>query len=149
MSQSLIRWQPARDLLSMREAMDRLFDQAWGKGWPGRSELPEIDSLPLELKESDASLELRAPVPGYKPEEIQVNIEGDVLSIRGEHKSEQRRDTDNYHLREWSTGSFQRLVRLPALVDKDKVEAVCKDGVLTLTLPKSAGQASMKIAVKG
>ena len=58
-------------------------------------------------------------------------------------------DKDNDHLREWRKGSFQRMLRLPAAVQKDKVEAACKDGVLTLTLPKAAAPGSTKIQVKG
>lgn len=149
MSSSLIRWTPARDLLDMRASMDRLFDQVWGKGWPDAPAASEPVALPIEFKETDEAFAVRAPVPGFTPEEIQVSIDGELLTIRGEHQSEQQSDKDNYHLREWRKGSFQRMLRLPAAVQKDKVEAACKDGVLTLTLPKAAAPSSTKIQVKG
>jgi HSP20 family protein len=146
----IVRWDPFREAVSLREAMDRLFNESflhpWGDSW---SLLPgEARGVPLDMYETDKDVVVKASVPGMKPEDIQVTVTDDVLTIKGELKAEQEIKRENYHMQEHRYGSFQRSVRLPAPVKSDKAEAVFENGVLTLTLPKTEEVQPRLIKVK-
>lgn len=133
---SLVRWEPAREMLSLREAMDRLFEESFLQ--PGRFGFGDSPAalLPVDLYETDDQVVVKATVPGLKPEEIEVTITGDVLTIKGEFKSEEKTEKRNYLRQERRYGSFCRQVGLPGGVDSDKATATFDNGVLTLELPK-------------
>ncbi len=133
---NLSRWEPAREMLSLREAMDRLFEESFLRpGTFGGGESP-IAALPVDLYETDDALVVKATVPGVKPEEIEVTITGDLLTIKGEFKSEEKTEKRNYLRQERRFGSFCRQVGLPSGVDSSKAKATFENGVLTLDLPK-------------
>ncbi len=124
---------PRRGPMTLREAMDRLFEEsvvrpATGQGWRG--------GLALDVMEDDDNVIVKAEAPGMAPEDIDITIQDDVLSIRGEYKEEKADEGKHYHHREIRTGSFERRIALPRAVNSDKAEAEFKDGILTLTLPK-------------
>lgn len=140
------RWEPFREGTSLREAMDRLFQDSFI--WPRRPGGAEAQGwFPLDLVDRADHLEVRAEIPGLKPEEITVDVRGDVVTIRGEHKAETERKEDNWLIRERQSGSFSRSMRLPSLVDSDKSQARYQDGVLTLTLPKKEESKSRQVKV--
>jgi HSP20 family protein len=92
---------------------------------------------------------VKAEVPGCKTEDIEVTVSGNVLTIRGEKKEEQeKRDKGYYHV-ERSFGSFRRDLNLAGDVDTSKIEAVCKDGILTITVPKSEKAKATRVKIKG
>jgi len=131
---NLIRWQPFRDLFSMRRDIDRLFDEALAHpltGWEDWS-VPQVN---LYQTKDDVMVEMA--VPGVNPDDIDIEITGDVLTVRGETKVEEEKEDSAYHLRELRYGSFSRTLNLPAKVEADKAKADFKNGMLTLTLPKA------------
>lgn len=129
----LIRWDPFREMLSMRSMMDRILED-WERPSPGGALL---GGPALDLMQTPDEVVVRMMIPGVKPEDIEISVTGDVLSIRGEVKFEQAKETARYHVRELRHGSFARSIALPAPVVADKAEARFQDGVLTLTLPKA------------
>jgi HSP20 family protein len=133
----LVRWSPARELMNLREAMDRLFEEAFFR--PGWFEFPESPAslLPVDMYETDDHLVVKAAVPGVKPEDIEVTITGDLLTIKGEFKSEEKTEKRNYLRQERRYGNFCRQITLPAGLNTDKVKATFEHGVLTLELPKT------------
>jgi HSP20 family protein len=131
---NLIRWEPAREMMTLREAMDRLFDDAFTSplslrdGWSA----PAID-----MYQTDDEVVVRAALPGIKPDDVQINITGDVLHIKGEMKHEEEKKEKAWHMREQRWGAFERSVALPADVVVDKARAEFENGVLSVTLPKA------------
>jgi len=131
---NLIPWKPAREMMTLREAMDRLFDDAFTSplslrdGWSA----PAID-----MYQTDDEVVVRVALPGIKPDDVQINITGDVLHIKGEMKHEEEKQEKAWHMREQRWGAFERSVALPADVVADKAKAEFENGVLTVTLPKA------------
>jgi HSP20 family protein len=133
-----------------RRDWDSLWDRLWrGAGaWPAESEqgafVPSVD-----VQETADALEITAEAPGLKPEEMEITLTGDVLTLRGEKKAEREDSQGDYHLVERRYGRFQRSFRLPVEVDREKLTATHKDGVLTVRLPKAAQAGPARIEVKG
>jgi HSP20 family protein len=133
---NLVRWDPVRDMMSLREAMDRLFEESFVRPRGVLAPVEGAVTLALDVFESDDDVTVRASIPGVNPDDIDISVTGDVLTIKGETSEEREEKQGNYHLRERRYGAFQRSVNLPAPVNTDKAEAEFKNGVLTLTLPK-------------
>ncbi len=102
----------------------------------------------VNVKETEEALEVTAEVPGLKPEEIEVSLCGDILTLKGEKREEREETKGDYHLVERRFGSFQRSFRLPVDVDREKLSAKHKDGVLAISLPKLKQEASTTIKVE-
>jgi HSP20 family protein len=124
--------------------MDRLFDDSFFQPLSSFS----TTTLPMDIVDRDNELVVRASVPGFTPEQIEISIQGDVLTLRGSQEQEERDDQENYYLREYRAQNFQRSVRLPVLVSADQATAECKDGILTLRLPKSEESAVQRISIQ-
>ena len=133
---SLIKWEPFSDLVSLRDAMDRLFEESFVRmrGWPS---LFGAETLAIDMYETPDSVVIKTAVPGVKPEDIDISITGDVLTIKGETKVEEKVEKENYICQERRYGAFQRSVPLPGSLLTDKAEATFENGILTLTIPKS------------
>ena len=144
---STVRWEPLGNLMTLRDAMDRLFEESvvGPRGWLAPTSGAE---LALDMYETDSDLVITAAVPGVSAEDVDVTVVGDVLTIRGEAKSETRSDNANYHRRERRYGTCGRSLTLPVAVQVDRAEARLKDGVLTLTLPKADGAKPRVIKVQ-
>ena len=133
---NLVRRTPNRETLSLREAMDRLFEDSFiSPRWFGGMEGP-AGLLPLDIYETGDSVIVKATVPGVKPEDIDVTITGDLLTIKSEIQEEEQVEERNYLRQERRYGSSCRQVTLPAGLDTDQVKASFEHGVLTLELPK-------------
>lgn len=133
---SLVRWEPFRELMSLREAMDRLFEESFIR--PGRLLGPLAEpTVALDMYQTDKEIVVKTAVPGVKPEELDISIAGDTLTIRGESKQEEKIERQNYFCQERRYGSFSRSVTLPAPVEAEKAEAKFEHGILTLTIPKA------------
>jgi len=103
----------------------------------------------LDVAEQDDAVVVRAEVPGCQAEDIDISVYGNTLTISGEKKEEKEdKDKGYYHI-ESTYGSFRRDLTLPAEVDAEKIDAVCKNGVLTITLPKAEKSKAVKVKVKG
>lgn len=129
-------WDPFREAVSLRDAMNALLQESFIR--PGGL-LPQDGSapLPLDVSETEDEFVIRASVPGVKPDDVQITVQGDTLTIRGESRSEEEKDGERWHLRERRFGAFQRSVTLGTPVIADKAEVHYEHGVLTLALPKA------------
>lgn len=137
---TVIRWDPAREVSSVREVMDRFFDV----GLPRHNHLWKLWEQPdgllspaLDMYETPDTIVVKTSLPGVKPDDVEISVTGDTLTIRGEIKAgEEIKEGDYYH-QERRYGSFCRTVVLPSALKADKAQAVFEDGVLTLTIPKA------------
>ncbi|HSB03333.1 MAG TPA: Hsp20/alpha crystallin family protein [Anaerolineales bacterium] len=143
---NLTRWEPVRDMMTLREAMDRLFDDAFTRplnlrdgGWSA----PAID-----MYQTDDDVVVKAALPGFKADEVQINVTGDVLTLRGEVKREEEQKDKAWHIREHRWSSFERAIALPTAVKADKAVADFENGILTVTLPKAEEVKPRTITVK-
>jgi len=131
--------------MSLREAMDRLLDDAFTHpvSAGGITTLPAVD-----LYETDDEVVVKAVLPGLKAEDVQISVTGDVFTLRGEIKQEEERKDAKYHIRESRYGSFERSLRLPVGVQTDKAKAEFENGVLQVTLPKAEAVKPRTITIK-
>ena len=144
---TMMRWEPFREMMSLRNAMDRLFEE--GVVRPVRL-WPELErgELSLDMYQTANDLIIKAALPGVKPEEVDISITGDMLTIKGEHKVEQEAKQENYFYKERRSGTFSRSVIIPVQVKSEETDAVFENGVLTLTLPKTEAVKPKQIKVK-
>ena len=151
MSNAVERWEPFKEMMSLREAMNRLVEDSFIR--PGTWLTPfDVDALgvAMDVIETKDAIIVKASVPGIKPEDIDVSVTGDVLTIKGETASEEKIEQGSYLRQERRFGKFERNLTLPSLVTADKAEAKFEHGVLTLTLPKAelAKPKSIKVKTK-
>jgi len=146
----IVRWEAPRELASLRDAMDRLFEESFVRPGPAGGWMGAADMLPVDVAEWDDKIVVTASAPGVKPEEIEVTVTGDLLTIKGEFKSEEKEEGANYLRQERRYGSFCRQVRLPDGADADNAQAAFENGVLTLEIPKreSAKAKTVKVTTK-
>ena len=143
---NLTRWEPVREMMTLREAMDRLFDDAFTRPIhlrDGGSSAPAVD-----MYQTDDEVVVKVALPGFKADEVQINVTGDVLSLRGELKGEQEEKDKAWHIREHRWSAFERSVALPTQVKADRANADFENGILTITLPKSEEVKPKTITVK-
>jgi HSP20 family protein len=137
---SLIRWQPLKELDTLRHQMDHLFDELM-HGDSEFGHFPKLENAmwapAIELKETDTELIVKAVVPGIEAKDLDVQVSEAAVSITGEHRAEKRTEEKGYFRSELQYGQFQRIVPLPVSVKHEQVQSEFKDGVLTLTLPKA------------
>ena len=140
---TLERWSPFQEMRRMEDAFNKLWRGAGVNGG-------EVESwgIPLDIRVDGDNVVVTASVPGVDPDQIDITVEDQVLTIKAETGSETEEKKNNYVLRERRAGSFYRAVRLPDGVDTDKAVSNYKDGVLTLTLPKEASRKAKKLTVK-
>ena len=145
---TLVRWNPTRDMMRTRNEMYRLVNEFFrgghgGEGgWWAGAWTPAVD-----MYESDQTLTLKAELPEFSKDDVQVDIKDNVLTLKGERKREHEVKEEQYHRVERVFGAFRRSFVLPALVDADKAEATFKDGVLELKLPKAEQAKPKRIGI--
>lgn len=129
---ALIRWQPFREIETLRHQFDQLFDEL-----AGGSNASEMAWMPLvELQDTSTDLILRAQIPGIEAKDLDVQVMRNAVSIAGEHHYENKAEDKGFFRSEFRYGKFQRTIPLPVHVQNDRVKAEFKNGILTLTLPK-------------
>jgi HSP20 family protein len=147
---AIVRWEPLRDLVSLQERMNRLFDESFrgvnrGTGeedWLGGSWAPAVD-----IYEQDGNIVLKAELPGVDPKDVDVRVENNILTLRGERKLDHEVKKENYHRVERAYGAFTRSFTLPNVVDTEKIKAEYKDGLLRMTLPKKEEARPKQISI--
>lgn len=149
---AIVRWEPFRDLLTLQDRMNRLFDESFrsvrgsGSGeddWAlGGSWAPLVD-----IYEREGNIVLKAELPGVDPKDVDIRVENNVLTLRGERKFDAEVNRDNYHRVERAYGAFSRSFTLPNVVDTGDIKAEFKDGVLSVTLPKRAEAKPRQISI--
>ena len=144
----ITRWEPFREMRRLHDMLDRAVDDAWIRQDP--SEMALEGPAPVDVYETDDDVVVKAVMPGVKADEISISVDRDVLTLRGETKSEQEEKDEkrDYHFREIRFSRYARSMRLPTLVDSDKAKAEFEDGILTLTLPKAEAVKPKTITVK-
>ena len=145
---TLTRWEPLREMQTMRTLMDRLMDEPFFGAPQLWNQRNDGFQLPLDVIEEEGQYIVKASVPGVEPDQVEITLTDNVLTIKGETKRESEKNESNYHVRERRYGSFMRHITLPTAVDSDHVEATHEKGVLTLHLPKTEAVKPKKIAVK-
>jgi HSP20 family protein len=148
---------PGDPVLSLHREMNRLFDDVFrGAGLPaatgsqGQGDVGNFVNTSINVSETEKEIRITAELPGVTEQDIDVSLDDDVLTIRGEKKFERTDDKENFHFVERSYGTFHRSLRLPFPIDPDQVQANFENGVLTVTLPKTGRQErSRRIQVQG
>ena len=133
------RWQPFSELMSLRQAMDKLFEDSFVRPSRALAAFGEVAVPALDVYQTPNEVVVKATLPGLKPEEISIDITGETLTIKGETKAEEEIKKEDYIYQERRYGAFSRSLVLPSGLKPDKAEATMEDGVLTLTIPKAEG----------
>jgi HSP20 family protein len=144
----LTRYDPFADLVPLKSAMDRLFQDSFVRpsGWTGTA------GVPVDVEETGDAYVVSTSLPGWKPEDVNVTVQENTVTIAGEWQAQPEADEGKiYHLRERQMASFRRSISFGMPIDADKVEARFEHGVLTLTLPKAEGARpkTIKIGTNG
>ncbi len=148
------RWDPFSEMQSLRQAMDRLFEDAWVRpGWSGNRGQAQGGTMPMpiDVLEQNDNLIVKASLPGVKPDDINITVQGNQLTIQGETRSETgtEQQKGTVHHQEHFYGRYMRSMTLPNRVNADKAQASFENGVLTLTLPKEEAARTRQIPVSG
>ncbi len=145
---SLVRWNPMREMMSLRNEMNRLFDRAFDDGPLTQWQPTTSWGLALDVAENDDAFIVTASVPGMNPDDLDITITDNVLTIKGEYEADETIEEEKYHIRERRIGNFGRSISLPVSVNADGVDASYENGVLTLTVPKAEEVKPRRITVK-
>lgn len=146
MARNLMTWDPFREMSTMREDMERIFDSMLGR-YPRECE-QALWAPAIDVEETNEAMIIRAELPGMKREEIRVRVADDTVTISGERKYETEQKDRTFHRVERAYGSFQRTIVLPVSVQDDKAVANRKSGVLELVLPKAEKVKAREITVE-
>ena len=142
------RWHPFTDRMSLRQAMDRLFEDSFVRPSRTLTGLAEAGEPVMDIYQTPNEVVVKAALPGLKPEDVNIDVAGDTLTIKGESKAEQEIKREDYLYRERRYGAFCRSVLLPSGLKADKAEATMEDGILTVTIPKAEEVKPKAISVK-
>jgi HSP20 family protein len=130
------RTSPLGEMLTLRNAVDRMFDDAfWRPTWAGRG-LDEYQ-IPLDVQTTDDAFVVKAALPGVKPEDVEITLDGNTLNINGKLDEEREQDDQGYLVRELRRGSFARSITLSNDLDTEHAKADFENGIVTLTFPKA------------
>jgi HSP20 family protein len=140
-----MRWNPVRDMFTLREAMEQLVNENYLRNQDYQRQSVAWQ-LPIDAYGTDDAIVITADVPGLKPEDLQVTMESNTLTLRGELKN--RSEGRDYFLRERPTSHFERILTINTPIDSSKVEAEFENGVLVLTLPRAEANKPKQIAIK-
>jgi len=140
MTRDMMPWSPLREIMSMRESLDRFFDE------PTRQ--TSVFHPTVGIRETEKELTIEADLPGVKEDDVDVEIENDKVILKGERKHESEIKREDYYHMESSYGSFSRMISLPSYVDASRGEAEFKNGVLIVKIPKVEEKKSKKLQIK-
>lgn len=147
MAFELTPWRPFRELTTLRDEMDRLWNRFFGD-WPSLEPFRGEWVPSLDVSETKDDLVVKVEVPGLEAKDIDISIINDVLTIKGEKKQEKEEKDEDFHTVERAYGTFSRSIRLPVDVDSNRIKATHKNGVLKIVLPKSEKAKSKEIKIK-
>ena len=152
---SISRWQPFGEMQALRSLMDRMFEDSFTRPVRSFDVLSGMGGLPIDVYEEADRYVLEAALPGVRPEDVDVQVQGNTVTIagriqpRGREQSQGQPDDRSYLVHERAGGQFGRTVTLPLEVDAEKCEARFEHGVLFLTLPKTAAHQPKRIQIQG
>ena len=133
----VVKWEPYQDAASLQR-LYRMFGSAVERGW-----MPAVDVI-----DTPEAFVLKVELAGMKPEDVHIELEDDVLTIRGERKQEEKLETEQYQSTEWHYGAFRRSISLPRSVKRDAIEATYENGVVEVRVPKAAEVEPQRIELK-
>ena len=146
---NIIKYDPFREMRSLQDEVNRLFASSFSRGGNGESDLMRGAWSPqVDIFENQNEIVLEAELPGMKPEDVDISIENNVLTIHGERKFEKKDENDNFHRVERSYGTFTRSFTLPPTVQSENANAEFENGVLRLTLAKREEAKPRRIEIK-
>ena len=134
----IVRWEPFQDVANIQDRLYRMFGAAGERGW-----MPAVDIL-----DTPQAIVLKAELAGMKPEDVHIELDDDVLTIKGERHQEETLDKEQYQSTEWHYGSFQRSITLPRSVKREAIEASYENGVVEVRVPKAAEVVPQQIELK-
>jgi HSP20 family protein len=144
---AIIRWDPYRDMITLRDRMNRLFeDMSTSKG-EDKDLMPGAWAPSVDIFETENEVVLAAEIPGVDEKDVEIKVEDNNLTLRGERKFEKETKEENYHRIERSYGSFFRSFALPSYIDQDRIEAEHENGVLKIKMPKRAELKPRKVKI--
>ncbi|MGB7297284.1 MAG: Hsp20/alpha crystallin family protein [Candidatus Aminicenantales bacterium] len=145
---AIIRWDPFRDLVTLRDRMNRLFEDAVSTARSEEKDMISSSWAPaVDIYEDEKQLVLTAEIPGINEKDVEIKIEDNTLSIHGERKLEKETREENYHRIERAYGAFYRSFTLPNHIDQDKIQAEHENGVLKITMPKKPELQPRKVKI--
>ncbi|RPH47711.1 MAG: Hsp20/alpha crystallin family protein [Planctomycetota bacterium] len=136
---AIVRWEPFRDLMTVQERMNRIFEEAFRGSRHGEEDdwaLGGAWAPPVDIYEQDGNLVLKAELPGIDPKDVNVHVENNVLTLTGERRFETEVKREQYHRVERAYGRFSRSFTLPNVVDTANIKAEFRDGLLRVVMPK-------------
>lgn len=144
---TIIRWDPFRDMMTLREKMNRLFEDAVASRGEERDMVTGSWSPSVDIYEADNELILSAEIPGVEEKDVEISIEDNVLTMKGERRFEKETKEENYHRIERSYGTFVRSFTLPQYVDQENIRANHENGLLKIHMPKKPELKPRKVKI--
>ena len=144
---AIIRWDPFRDMMTLREKMNRLFEDAAASRGDERDMISGCWSPSVDIYEKDNELILSAEIPGVEEKDVEISIEDNVLTLKGERKFEHETNEENYHRIERAYGTFVRSFTLPQYVDQENIKAAHENGLLKIHMPKKPELKPRKVKI--
>ena len=146
---TIVRWDPFKEMATLQERMNRMFEDVWGRGRrPDEEFISGSWVPPVDVRETKDSLEIAAELPGIDPKDVEVSVEGGVLTLKGARQFEKATEGETYHRVERAYGAFERSFTLPTNVDAEKIQAAYRHGVLHLSVPKREEAKPKAISIK-
>jgi HSP20 family protein len=133
---AIIRWDPFRDMVTLREKMNRLFEDVFASRSEDKEFTTNSWAPAVDIFETENELVMSAEIPGVDEKDIEIKVEDNTLSLKGERKFEKETKEENYHRLERSYGSFYRAFTLPNSIDPERIQAEHENGILRITMPK-------------
>ena len=144
---AIIRWDPFRDMVTLRERMNRLFEEMAASRGEEKDLATSSWAPAVDIYETENEVVLTAEIPGIEEKDVEIKVEDNTLTLRGERKFEKETKEENYHRIERAHGSFFRSFTLPNYVDQDKIEAEHENGILKIRMPKRAELKPRKVKI--
>lgn len=144
---AIIRWDPVRDMVTLREKMNRLFEDVFTGQSEGKELAASTWAPAVDIFETENDLVMTAEVPGIDEKDIEIKIEDNTLILKGARKFEKETKEENYHRIERSYGSFYRAFTLPNSIDPERIQAEHENGVLKITMPKRTELKPRKVKI--
>ncbi len=145
---AVVKWDPFRDLLSIQDRMNRLFEQTLSRSRPEEGISTSTWAPAVDIYETPENIVLKAELPGLSREDIEIHVRDNMLTLKGERRFSKDVQEENYLRIERAYGAFERSFTLPTTIRQDTIRAVFRDGVLEVTLPKAEGARPKKIPIE-
>jgi len=145
---AVVKWDPFRDLISIQDRMNRLFEQTLSRSRGDEGAAAATWTPAVDIYETLDTIVIKADLPGVVREDIEIQVDDNTLTLKGERRFSKDVQEESYLRIERTYGSFHRCFTLPATIHQEKIRAVCRDGVLELTLPKAEGSKPRRIAIE-